>query len=93
MGYYMGDSAALGLSDPTVTAAGSDARFVTFKRETGREAKTLTILGPWDSDPANGIVSYLAPAIQPVLGKAPGDAAQFQDGRWLVDTIRGWREV
>lgn len=66
---------------------------VTFKRETGRESKTLTILGPWDSDPANGIVSYLAPAIQPVLGKAPGDAAQFQDGRWLVDTIRVWREV
>ena len=34
MGYYMGDGAVLGLSDPTVTAAGSDARFVTFKRET-----------------------------------------------------------
>jgi hypothetical protein len=34
MGYYMGDGAVLGLSEPTVTAAGSDARFVTFKRET-----------------------------------------------------------
>jgi hypothetical protein len=31
MGYYMGDGAVMGLSDPTVTAAGSDARFVTFK--------------------------------------------------------------
>jgi hypothetical protein len=34
MGYYMGDGAVLGLSEPTVTAAGSDARFVTFKRGT-----------------------------------------------------------
>jgi hypothetical protein len=32
MGYYMGDGAVLGLSEPTVTGAGSDARFVTFKR-------------------------------------------------------------
>jgi hypothetical protein len=31
MGYYMGDGAVLGLSEPTVTGAGSDARFVTFK--------------------------------------------------------------
>ncbi|RBP39617.1 hypothetical protein DES53_10944 [Roseimicrobium gellanilyticum] len=33
MGYHMGGGAVLGLSDPTVTAAGSDARFVTFKCE------------------------------------------------------------
>ena len=30
MGYYMGDGAVLGLSEPTVTAAGSDSRYVTF---------------------------------------------------------------
>jgi hypothetical protein len=34
MGYHVGDGAVLGLSEPTVTAAGSDGRFVTFKRET-----------------------------------------------------------
>jgi hypothetical protein len=34
MGYYMGDGAILGLSEPTVSAAGSDNRFVTFKRGT-----------------------------------------------------------
>lgn len=33
MGYYMGDGAVLGLSEPTVTGAGSDARFVTFKSD------------------------------------------------------------
>jgi hypothetical protein len=34
MGYYMGDGAVLGLSEPTVTAVGSDNCFVTFKRGT-----------------------------------------------------------
>ena len=33
MGYYMGDGAVMGLSEPTVTGAGSDARFVTFKTD------------------------------------------------------------
>lgn len=36
MGYYMGDGGILGLSEPTVTAAGSDARFVVFRRETDK---------------------------------------------------------
>ena len=74
--------------DPSRVRVGTTVR---FKRNSGGESKTLTILGPWDSDPANGIVSYLAPAIQPVLGKAPGDAVQFQDGTWSIDTIRVWR--
>jgi hypothetical protein len=34
MGYYMGDGSVLGLTEPTVTAAGSDARYVTFKQGT-----------------------------------------------------------
>jgi hypothetical protein len=34
MGHYMGDGAVLGLSDPTVVSAGSDARYVVFRRET-----------------------------------------------------------
>lgn len=33
MGYYMGDGAVMGLSEPTVTGAGSNAGFVTFKRD------------------------------------------------------------
>ncbi|HET6407983.1 MAG TPA: hypothetical protein VFG14_08890 [Chthoniobacteraceae bacterium] len=33
LGYYKGDGAILGLSDPTVIAAGSDSRYVTFKMD------------------------------------------------------------
>lgn len=36
IGCYMGDGGILGLSEPTVTAAGSDARFVTFRRKTDK---------------------------------------------------------
>ena len=34
-----------------------------------------TILGPWDSDAENGVVSYLAPLAAAFLGKAAGDKA------------------
>ena len=34
MGHSMGDGAFLGLSGPTVVSAGSDARYVVFRRET-----------------------------------------------------------
>lgn len=33
MGHYMGDGAVLGLSEPTVVSAGSDARYVVFRRQ------------------------------------------------------------
>ena len=38
MGHYMGDGAILGLSDPTVIAAGSNARHVVFQRQTAAGA-------------------------------------------------------
>jgi hypothetical protein len=33
MGHYMGDGAVLGLCDPTVVSAGSDSRYIVFRRE------------------------------------------------------------
>jgi transcription elongation GreA/GreB family factor len=63
---------------------------VTLRPQGGGAAKVLTILGPWDSDPGNGVVSYLAPAVQPLLGRAPGDTVQFVDGSFTIDSIRVW---
>jgi transcription elongation GreA/GreB family factor len=42
-----------------------------------------TVLGPWDSDPDNHIVSYLAPFGKALLGRKPGDSVEF-DGRVLT---------
>lgn len=67
MGYHFGDGAVLGLSDPTVTAAGADARHVVFQvngashfyivREEGGEGTTH---GPYDVEAFEAIRRELA---------------------------------
>lgn len=37
----------------------------------------FVILGPWDADPDEGVVSYLAPIGQGLLGRKPGDVARI----------------
>ncbi len=66
---------------------------VTLHGAKSGETKVLTILGPWDSDPANGVMSYLAPAIQAILGKSAGETVQFLDDRFEVRSIRVWRDA
>jgi len=38
----------------------------------------FTILGAWDSDPEKGVVSYLSPVAQSLLGKKVGDEVEFE---------------
>jgi len=38
----------------------------------------FTILGAWDSDPDHGLVSYLSPVAQSLLGKKVGDEVEFE---------------
>jgi transcription elongation GreA/GreB family factor len=40
--------------------------------------ETFTILGAWDSDPEQGVISYLSPVAQALLNKAPGDQVEFE---------------
>ncbi|MCX7785694.1 MAG: GreA/GreB family elongation factor [candidate division WOR-3 bacterium] len=42
---------------------------------------TYTILGPWDSDLTKGIISYLAPFAQTLLGKRVGDEIVDEQGK------------
>jgi len=51
----------------------------------------LTILGPWDSDPARGIVSYLAPAVTSLLGKRVGEDVRFGEATYRVTEIAAWQ--
>ena len=41
------------------------------------EKEEYTILGPWESDPDNHIISYLSPFGAAVLNKAVGDVVDF----------------
>jgi transcription elongation GreA/GreB family factor len=53
--------------------------------------ETFTILGAWDSDPEKGVVSYLTPLAQALVGKKLGEEVEFDmDGtkkRYRIDAI------
>ncbi|MBN8246371.1 MAG: GreA/GreB family elongation factor [Verrucomicrobia bacterium] len=53
--------------------------------------ETFHLLGAWDGDPDKGIVSYLSPAAQSLLNKAPGAEAEFGEGgsrrRFRIESI------
>ena len=65
--------------DPTTstTAIISFGTVATLKdNQTGNE-ETYTILGPWESDPDNNVISYMAPFGDAILNKKVGDILQF----------------
>jgi transcription elongation GreA/GreB family factor len=41
------------------------------------ESEAYTILGPWESDPDNRIISYLSPLGGALLNKKPGEQFDF----------------
>lgn len=43
----------------------------------GSKQETFTILGAWDSDPEQGVISYLSPVAQALLNKSSGDEVEF----------------
>lgn len=49
--------------------------------ETGAKV-VYSLLGPWDSDPERGIISYQSPLARALLGKKQGDRVEM-DGRFL----------
>ena len=53
--------------------------------------ETFVLLGAWDGDPDNQILSYLTPLGQAFLGKKPGEEAEFQidndTRRYRINTI------
>lgn len=65
--------------DPTTasTAIVSFGTKVTLlNRDTG-ENETYTIMGPWESDPDNGVISYMSPRGNALLDKKPEEEFSF----------------
>ncbi len=52
-----------------------------------QHTESFTILGAWDSDPTNGIISYLSPVAQGLLNHRPGEEVEFE----LEGTRRRYR--
>lgn len=56
------------------------------------ERLTLTILGPWESDPADHIYSYESDAGKVLLGKESGDLALLFGTLYTITAIRPWNK-
>ena len=58
--------------------------------ETNKQ-ESFIVLGAWDGDPDNQILSYLTPLGQAFLGKKPGDEAKLEvdeeSRRYRIDSI------
>lgn len=51
----------------------------------GNEETTYSILGPWDANTENNIISYLAPLGKSLLGKKVGDEAKIQFDKTVLN--------
>ncbi|MGB5814876.1 MAG: GreA/GreB family elongation factor [Thermoanaerobaculia bacterium] len=53
----------------------------------GEERRTLTILGPWESQPEDGIISYESDLAQEIQGKRVGDSVELSGQSFRVAKI------
>ena len=67
---------------------------VKLKDTSSGEQISYTILGAWDGDPENNVLSYLTPLGQSILGKKVGDDIQIDvEGNaqsLLVESVSRW---
>jgi transcription elongation GreA/GreB family factor len=59
-------------------------------RQDGGAERTVTILGPWDSRPDEGIYSYLSEFGERLLGRKAGQRVALPEGEMLVASIEPW---
>ncbi|GAB6090834.1 transcription elongation factor GreA [Spirochaeta dissipatitropha] len=51
---------------------------VELKNLESEETEIYTVLGPWESDPDNGVISYLSPLGSKLYGKTEGEELHFE---------------
>ena len=79
--------------DPTtVTVARvSFGTIVTLINNMTKETETYTILGPWESDPDNSVISYMSPFGNAILNHREGETLNFvineRDYNYTIKTI------
>ena len=61
-----------------------------------QQAESFVVLGAWDSDPEQGIISYLTPVAQALLNKKCGEEVEFEmEGgarkRYRIDQIEAYQ--
>ncbi|MDR1625691.1 MAG: transcription elongation factor GreA [Spirochaetia bacterium] len=63
--------------DVDISKIGFGTRVTLFNKDSGEEER-YTILGPWESDPANMVISYLSPLGGELLNHAQGEELSFE---------------
>ncbi|MFQ5524896.1 MAG: GreA/GreB family elongation factor [Thermoanaerobaculia bacterium] len=53
--------------------------------------REISVLGPWESNPDLGILSYESDAGQNLLGKSSGDQIELGRDRWRIESIEPWK--
>ncbi|GMO58195.1 MAG: transcription elongation factor GreA [Treponemataceae bacterium] len=73
--------------DPTTvtTSRASFGTVVTLKNNASGKDEVYTILGPWESDPNNGIISYMSPFGNSILNAKEKDSLKFGIGERKLD--------
>jgi transcription elongation GreA/GreB family factor len=56
-------------------------------RGTDGSRRQITVLGPWESEPERGVVSYESELAQLLLGKRVGETVVIDDRSWEIDSI------
>ena len=69
--------------DPSEIRIGTTARLRSSDRE-----ESITILGPWETAPDRGIVSYESEVGQVLLGRRVGEKVTVGGGEMVIDSIR-----
>ena len=56
-----------------------------------QQAESFAVLGAWDSEPEQGIISYLSPVAQSLLNRKVGEEVDFEldavRKRYRIDSI------
>lgn len=73
--------------DPTTvtTAIVSFATTVTLHNNNSGKDEVYTILGPWESDPENKVISYMAPFGNAIMDSKVGDTVKFNINEYSYD--------
>lgn len=51
------------------------------------KVQEFVILGPWDSDPEKGIISFQSPLAKQLLGKKPNEVVKMGEKSWTIAVI------
>lgn len=69
---------------------GIGTRVTLRRKDNNQEQVKVTILGPWDSQPKDNILSYTTPQAEALIGSRPGDSVVFKDKEYRIAHIESY---